>query len=85
MGDVSPETCWAIKKQLINKFYYTVAFCWFFLWDLYYDARIHEYQVSSITFFLIKIIFENNLKERTRKDYDMSFRQINVMTIRQKW
>ena len=32
---VSPETCWAIKKHWNNKFYYTVASCWFFLWVLY--------------------------------------------------
>jgi hypothetical protein len=32
---VSPETCWAIKKHLNNKFYYTVASYWFFLWDLH--------------------------------------------------
>ena len=44
MGCVSPETCWAIKKQWNNKFYYTVASCWFFLWVLYQDARIHEHQ-----------------------------------------
>jgi len=43
MGDVSPETCWAMKKHWNNKFYYTVASFWFFLWDLYYDARIHEH------------------------------------------
>jgi hypothetical protein len=43
MGSVSSETCWAIKKHWNNKFYYTVAYCWFFLWDLYYDARIHEH------------------------------------------
>jgi len=43
MGGVSPETCWAIKKHWNNKFYYTAASCWFFLWDLYYDARIHEH------------------------------------------
>jgi len=42
MGGVSPETCWAIKKHWNNKFYYTVASCWFFLWDLYCDARIHD-------------------------------------------
>ena len=35
MGDVSPETCWAIKKQWNNKFCYTVASCWFFLWDVF--------------------------------------------------
>ena len=34
MGGVSPETCWAIKKHRNNKFYYTVASCWLFLWDL---------------------------------------------------
>jgi hypothetical protein len=34
MGGVSPETCWAIKKHWNNKFYYTVASCWFFLWYL---------------------------------------------------
>jgi len=34
MGGVSPETCWAIKKHWNNKFYYTVASGWFFLWDL---------------------------------------------------
>jgi hypothetical protein len=47
MGGVSPETCWAIKKHWNNKFYYTVASCWFFLWDLLYDARIHKHQVCS--------------------------------------
>jgi len=36
MGGVSPETCWAIKKHWNNKFYYTVASCWFFLWDFGY-------------------------------------------------
>ena len=30
---VSPETCSAIKKHWNNKFYYTVASCWFFLWE----------------------------------------------------
>jgi hypothetical protein len=29
IGGVSPETCWAIKKHWNNKFYYTVASCWF--------------------------------------------------------
>ena len=33
VGGVSPETCWAIKKHWNNKFYYTAASCWFFLWD----------------------------------------------------
>ena len=47
MGGVSLETCWAIKKHWNNKFYYTFASCWFFLCDLYYDARIHDHQVHK--------------------------------------
>jgi hypothetical protein len=48
MGGVSPETCWAIKKHWNNKFYYTVASCWFFLWVLYYAAWLHEHQEHQI-------------------------------------
>ena len=33
MSGVSLETCWAIKKHWNNKFYYTVASCWLFLYD----------------------------------------------------
>ena len=62
MGGVPPETCWAIKKHWNNKFYYTVAACWFFLWDLYYDARIHEHQVLqepafSILLFILRLFY----------------------------
>jgi hypothetical protein len=49
MGVVPPETCWAIKKHWNNKFYYTVASCWFFLWDLCYDARFHEHQTGEMS------------------------------------
>jgi len=49
MGGVSPETCWAIEKHWNNKFYCTVASCWFFLWILYYDVRIHEHQVCILS------------------------------------
>jgi hypothetical protein len=48
MGGVSPETCWAITKHWNNKFYYTAASCWFFLWDLYYGARISEHQEENV-------------------------------------
>jgi len=47
MSGVSLEPCWAIKKHWNNKFYYTVASCWLFLYDLYYDARIHEHHVFA--------------------------------------
>ena len=33
-GRCVARTCWAIKKHRNNKFYYTVASCWFFLRDL---------------------------------------------------
>jgi hypothetical protein len=49
MGGVSPETCWAIKKHWNNKFYYTLASCWFFPWNLYYDARIQGHQILGVT------------------------------------
>jgi hypothetical protein len=55
MGNVSPETCWAIKKHWNNKFYYTAASCWFFLWILCYDARIHEHQVSLVIWFFLYV------------------------------
>jgi hypothetical protein len=48
MGGVSSETCWTIKKHWNNTFYYSVASCWFFLWDLYYGARIHERLVQYL-------------------------------------
>jgi len=66
MDGVLPETCWAIKKHWNNKFYYTVASCWFFLWDLYYDAQIHEHQVhgycSDLPVSSIAVIHSENLK-----------------------
>jgi hypothetical protein len=48
MGGVSPETCWASYKYGIIKFWYIVASCWIFLYEFYYDARIHELQVRII-------------------------------------
>jgi hypothetical protein len=48
MGGVSPETCWASYKYGIINFWYTVASCWIYLFELYYDARIHEHQVQPI-------------------------------------
>jgi len=30
-----------------------VASCWFFLWDLYYDAQIHEHQVKPYSVELV--------------------------------
>jgi len=65
MSDVSPETCWAIKKHRNNKFYHTVASCWFFLWDLYYDAPIHERQIK-ISLYTISIVVSKKIKYKNR-------------------
>jgi hypothetical protein len=55
MRGVSLETCWAIDKHWNNKFYYTVTSCWLFLYDLYYDARIHEHQVYQTSTCLVDV------------------------------
>jgi len=47
MGGVLPETCWASYKYGIIKFWYIVESCWIFLYELYYDARIHERQTNK--------------------------------------
>jgi hypothetical protein len=48
MGGVSPETCWASYKCAIIKLWYIVASCWIFLYELYYDAQIHEHQANRL-------------------------------------
>jgi len=47
MGGVSPETRWASYKYGIIKFWYIVASCWIFLYELYCDACIHEHQTKK--------------------------------------
>jgi len=46
MGGVSSETCWASYKYGIIKCWYIVASFWIFLYEFYYDARIHEHQIQ---------------------------------------
>ena len=46
MGGVSPETCWASYIYGIIKFWYIVASCWIFFYELYYDARV-KHQVPQ--------------------------------------
>ena len=55
MDGLLPETCWALYKYGIIKFWYIAASCWILLYELYYDARIHEHQVS---FFLVFMCFQ---------------------------
>jgi hypothetical protein len=50
MGGVSPETCWASYNYGIIKVLYIVASCWIFLYELYYDGRIHEHQIKQVSF-----------------------------------
>jgi hypothetical protein len=47
MGGVSLETCWASYKYGILKFWYIIAFCWIYLYELYYDARYDPRTSSS--------------------------------------
>jgi len=55
MSGVSLETYWAINRHLNNKFYYTVASCCLFLYDLYYDPwtssriLIHDQVILLVT------------------------------------
>jgi hypothetical protein len=57
MGGVSPETCWAIKKHWNNKFYYTFASCWFFLWDFFFYLFLD--QNLRINFLSLSVCFVN--------------------------
>jgi len=45
MSGVSLETYWAIKKHWNNKFYYTVASCWLFL----YNLQVPKFRRSLLT------------------------------------
>jgi len=47
MGGVSPESCWASYKYGIIKCWYIVASCCIFIYEFYYDARIHEHQLCT--------------------------------------
>jgi len=60
LGGVSPETCWAIKKHWNNKFYYTVASCWFILWD---SNRTYSPCRGSV---VSTILFNSFYQTRTR-------------------
>jgi hypothetical protein len=56
MGGVSPETCWASYKYGIIKLWYIIASCWIFLYELHYDAWIHDHQIP--VFFLYCLILK---------------------------
>jgi len=49
-----PDRCWASYKYEIKKFWYFVASCLIFLYELYYDARIHEHQAKLLDSLFIK-------------------------------
>jgi hypothetical protein len=73
MGGVSPETCWASYKYGIIKFWYIVATCWIFLYELCYDERIYEHQVSvKLKYLLLRKecglrMFMNGAEEKQQK------------------
>ena len=49
MGGVSPGTCWASYKYGIIKILIHCCILLDFLYELYYDAWIHEHQVQKVT------------------------------------
>ena len=57
MGGVSSEMCWASYKYGIIKILYIVASCWIFLYELHYDGRIHERQVTYNILIKTEILF----------------------------
>ena len=56
MGGLSPETCWASYKYAIIKI---LMHCWIFLYELYYDARIHERHIYKQWCYLCMMSFES--------------------------
>ena len=46
------------KTTTVLQFYYTVASCWLFLYDLYYDARIHDEHQALNNYTFSKTVFE---------------------------
>jgi len=78
MGGVSPNTCWASYKYGITKFWYTVASCWIFLYELYCDVRIHKHQ-CSVSVYKPEPHLERDLLHETCNIWDdtLSKKQIN--------
>jgi len=58
MGGVSPETYWGSYKYGIIKFWCIVASRWISLYELYYDARIHEQQDSLLCSLVAKSLLQ---------------------------
>jgi len=52
MGDVSPETCWASYEHGIIKFWYTVASCWIFLYELHYIIHTFNWRLFWVQGFI---------------------------------
>ena len=52
MGIASPETCWASWKYGIIKFWYIVASCWIFLYELNHGNRNAENEIALKTWLI---------------------------------
>jgi hypothetical protein len=48
IGGVSPETCWALYKYKIIKFWYIVASYWIFLWVNIFVVSHTQFEVPKI-------------------------------------
>ena len=59
MGGVSPDTCWASYKYGMINFWYIVASCWIFL----YELVSLQYQRMRKCFFSLMIPYAKNIQE----------------------
>jgi len=64
-----------VTKHWNNKFYYTVASCWLFLYDLYYDARIDEHHVYKNLYYDARI-HEHHAYKDDRMNDDTDLREM---------
>ena len=62
MGRVSPETCWASYKYGIIKFWYIVASCWIFLYEVFIPLTL---TLESTSFYRHKVLCSFLLSQKT--------------------
>jgi hypothetical protein len=69
MGGVSPETCWALYKYGLIKFWYIFVFLWIFLYEQKqesYDNLWHTENWIIMSTVLNKLLGRSSNKERRR-------------------
>ena len=67
----------AFNKLSNNKLYYKAASCWYFYWVIY-DARIHEYQIFTISDFLTPCHSKQQNNGRTNTSVNATLQPLNA-------